>query len=455
MNARARIARGGQPVRAAVSGTTAPATGKKFLDPWFARDATHYPAEIPWNPETWFDAAITRDIPADGRARIDAIYTEIAKLEKLHGSMFPINYNAAGHALLNGIQDIGTELAGHAKGFLELEAKARAAGKERIVLIGAIAGSIIGMPWIGAVLGGYYDWMEKEVIAPLIKAGGGAAGHSDWIEADYAAVSKCFTAMMRKVVVPPFGGTLNFGSLAWEEWQNVKWQKDVTCAIADRWTKYSEKTLEPVIAWMAVLAKYSRNDEVRRVIMNTSWNPQGFAGDSQVLIVAMPIAMLYGFDVHDFAVDLWNKSKGWSSRMDLTHVYDDGTVMDAGLVQWIVLTQDAFDLAADWKATGKGKAHIAIEWMADAVADFRDEVKADVKAKVTTPPKPRTLGAWALGLTAAAASWWLSAPLVVPLGIVGATWWYARRRAREVSVGGHTHTAGCGCKKKDEEEAQR
>lgn len=326
--------------------------GRKFFDPWFDRDAK---AGLPWNPLDWFDAKIVSDVPAIGYARIDAMMAEIddRAFRMSEKKIRRVNYNAAGYALLTGSQSIGIELARTAKGYLEMEADARSSQRSRMVTIGTIAGALVGIPF-GPMLGEKSDWMDRNVTDPLIKDLGGEAGHSDWIVDDYGNINVCFTEMLTKLVVPPFGGTLNFGSFEWEEWQNTRFQRQIMCGYRDKWNLIPDPELEPVKAWFVVFTKYSTDADVDRIFMNTGWNAQGLAGDSQVLLVAAPIARLYGFNLRAFAAELWEKSKGWAARRDLTHAWDDGTIDNAGIVQWIVLCKDVFDLATEWKNAHRG-----------------------------------------------------------------------------------------------------
>lgn len=80
------------------------------------------------------------------------------------------------------------------------------------------------------------------------------------------------------------------------------------------------------------------------------------ASDEQVMAVAAPIAVSYGFDVDDFARKLWNASLGWRSRPEMfikrwpggggMGVCGVGKIVDnARFIQFAVLARDAFALA--------------------------------------------------------------------------------------------------------------
>lgn len=124
--------------------------------------------------------------------------------------------------------------------------------------------------------------------------------------------------------------------------------------------------------WWSLAQLYMSDPKVYRVFSALGIDGYGgvLASDEQVMLVAAPIAVAYGYPVDYFARALWAKSKGWHDapeddssvvfkNIGLRYLYNaggdappadvevvacKGAVANAWWLQWATLARDAFDL---------------------------------------------------------------------------------------------------------------
>lgn len=151
--------------------------------------------------------------------------------------------------------------------------------------------------------------------------------------------------------------------------------------------------------WWAAAQTYAAEPRVHEVFAALGGDASGgmVASDEQVMLVAAPIAVMYGYDINELAVALWKKSPGWRAASEAfrgplpekvmsyrPHVTDDeirkaknglralteGIDFDyidlcsmeewktycaiphnAWWLQWGVLARDAFEIVEEWQKT--------------------------------------------------------------------------------------------------------
>ena len=129
--------------------------------------------------------------------------------------------------------------------------------------------------------------------------------------------------------------------------------------------------------WWGTAVTYMAHPKVRDIMAAMCNDMAGgtIASDEQVLAVAAPIAISYGFDPYDLATELWKTSYGWAKVDAVAHkamspldqpwigpnapnsVQDELMMFNklprnAWLLQFAVLAEDCFAIAEKWKATG-------------------------------------------------------------------------------------------------------
>lgn len=125
-------------------------------------------------------------------------------------------------------------------------------------------------------------------------------------------------------------------------------------------------------SWWAVVQIYLSHPKVSEVFSALGRDAKGgvIASDEQVMLVAAPYAVANGFDVDEFAKELWTRSSGWSGadshffaepytqqKIDQFKLGDicygvvgKNAPMNAWWLQWAILAQDAEQIVADWRA---------------------------------------------------------------------------------------------------------
>jgi hypothetical protein len=378
--------------------------GKKFLDPWFRQ-----PGNVAADS---FDFRLSELAPS-GTIRMTAIADEVTRRANLisSGKALPEERNQPGaFALLNGTRALSDQLTKSSTDFLNMQAV------DTATAIGAV--STVVSYYFGTAMGNWYASYSKEFFDSVISAiethFGPEAGHPKEIIADLRTAGNCFGDITKQLLVPPFNA-FNWGSPDNEYWQDVEQQRNIVCHYSDKWQKIDPASAKPVQEWFAILAKVSKTNEIARGFIFSTWNDEGLASDSQVYLAALPLAIFYGFDVIDFAAALWEKSKGWSSRLMLiTKEGEADTPNNAGVVQWCVLCQDALELAAKWKAEGK------TGWMGILAV-------LDGKPPADTNAHRRSVEIYAIGVAFAGAIGYFLTPWASPLPLIG-SWLAARRK---------------------------
>lgn len=113
-------------------------------------------------------------------------------------------------------------------------------------------------------------------------------------------------------------------------------------------------------AWWILLISKLGNPVVARMFAamhGNEWGAWDFSSDEQVMAVATPIAIEFGIPVRALAIELWNRSPGWSGKphwldnaqsksgLEGFQGGDEWTPRNATQVQWCALAHDAFVIA--------------------------------------------------------------------------------------------------------------
>lgn len=313
----------------------------KYLDPWFdSQKGTE------WDDTASPDYKLAYGTPAYGLVRIDAImlYTnDKAKPFTAAPKDLP-KYNAGAWALINGAIGLYETLSKDSKYYLDAKADEAKTAKNTV---GAIAGLLFGkgaQEWIVKT----YDKMVTTTISAL---GGSEAGHPKETMAFLGDSAQCFTEMASKGLLPPFTA-FNWGRFDLEYWQQTEVQRAIFCNYRDKWDKIPAADKKSMTEWFTIFTKVVSNLDIQKIFTFTPWNNEGYGADSQVFLIAAPVAKFYGFDLRDFAIDLWHRCKGWASRPDLL---DKATTPpdNIGVVNLTILAQDALALADEWNKDGR------------------------------------------------------------------------------------------------------
>ncbi|GAC1559705.1 MAG: hypothetical protein NVS3B10_18290 [Polyangiales bacterium] len=131
-------------------------------------------------------------------------------------------------------------------------------------------------------------------------------------------------------------------------------------------------------AW-SLMVLHSKDPPIEDVFNGLGWR-DGFASEVQVFYLARTLAVVHGLDEHDLFVRLYNTAGDWRSRPDILTASPDGGDMafpglvkvdNAGVVQWVTVSQAAFALV-EGASTGGGTTFVRPDLGGGALGNVRD-----------------------------------------------------------------------------------
>jgi len=322
---------------------------EKFLDPWWPLDAGL----------TWPQINDYRDIAGNESATPNNAAARIAKISSgIAGATEapPLDLKNLSTRLVAYAADMRSKYAEHAGQTLKESAQYKG-----LKAAGALIVSYITTPAGGVVFSKWLEWSVDlgEDILKGLNALGWKVGPQKDIEAAEAnldAMKDCFTANL-KLAVPPAWQTLGLPVIVGSDNASTPYIKDAVCYNFYKWEHMPRVDRDVVVQWWALYLMQADDPEIATAFAGL-WNSSALADDTQVLLVAMPIAKAAGIPWKSFAEQLWARSAGYRGRPDLLLGWDGGSLipMAAGLtpanasnVQWQVLASDAFKLAEEIK----------------------------------------------------------------------------------------------------------
>jgi len=287
----------------------------KFLDPW----GEHYNAgPDPHNTtaqETWWLVKSAPKTPEDLYA---AILDHIGPGPTVHAE--------------------GMEAIYAASDALKKEAAARGKKADAAVSSMAEAASFLGGPEMGEAM--ELAWKGFKALGKILY--GGSADTPE----DIARLSNTYKVMMQEGFPPPWG---IFGYAASSSAGEIADSLESTLA-KFRALPGVERTIVRQ-AW-ALMMLHAKDPPVEDMFNALAWK-DGSASEKQVFYLARTLAVVHGLDERDLFVRLYNSAGDWRSRPDLLTARADPEdfvtpgivkVDNAGVVQWVTISQAAFAL---------------------------------------------------------------------------------------------------------------
>jgi len=435
--------------------------GEKFMDPWVTRPRGDY---FGWglyaghDPYAGPDRDYLFNTPANGATRVDAM---LEKIKGISGDTYVPN--------VEDLQRIGKLLGDQ----IDAEALKTRNTVERFWDY-LFTNSGADSTFYGSALHGALNWVAGTFDPTKYGASGKAhALLSGWIDDAVAAYATSITEGIPypwhainalPIDVPKFSSAVSKSKDAFDDsvtaMQEIFSEVSATKDNIDRFEsvakslQYNVKRVDTLpeeakteaIAWWGMLLSTLEDPFVFRAfhaMHGGYWGSMNMASDEQVMIVAASVAKVYQIDVRTLAIELWNRSAGWSASPNLAGQFEIGLSNDnpfdwraetihksriptnATEAQWVDLSHNALVIADAIKNGTPIPSNLYEAWKARRsttinaqgfFATIIDDLRRN-KSKI---------GVYTVGTAIAGALGYFVTPWIAPIPLIG-SWLVARK----------------------------